>query len=313
MKQNYMRKLAVTVAGIATITMLVSCSAAGTTPEKTGSQAPTAPSYAPGANAKIVPSDVKYLPNSVKDQGTLSAATTDGNAPWSFVDAQTNKPTGADVDIMNEVASRLGLKVNWSVVQFPAGIPGVQAGRYDFYLSAMADTKAREELVNFIAYSKEASGVIVPKGNPLNIKTLNDLCGKKVSIITGTLFTAFLADLNKKCTTPMTVSETPDQTAPKVAVASGQADATLDTFGVSNYLFSTATEGIQTKLELAPVAPFLPAKQGIVFDKKQAGLMTALAGSMQAMVKDGSYEKIMHKWKLNQGGLPQIFINSPSF
>ncbi len=243
-------------------------------------------------NMKATADLASRLPSDIKAKGVLNGATTDGNAPWSFIDQATGKPAGVDADLINEAAKRLGLTVNWSDVQFTAGIPGVQSGRFDFYVSAMADTLAREKVVDFIAYSKEGSGVIVPKGNPQKIAKMEDLCGKKVSIVTGSLFPDIVKKLNETCSTPVALTETADQTGPYLAVASGQADATMNTYGVSNYTLKTATEGIQTKLELSPVALFAPANQGIAFSKTTPDLLAALAGTMQGMVEDGTYKKI---------------------
>lgn len=257
--------------------------------------------------------DMSRLPADIKAAGRLNAATSDGNAPWSFVDAATSKVAGVDVDLLNEAAKRLGLTVTWSDVQFTAGIPGVQSGRYDLYVSAMADTIAREKVVNFIAYSREGSGVIVPKGNPLGIKAMEDLCGKRVSIVTGSLFPDLVTKLNASCKTPVSLSETADATGPYLAVASGQADATMNTFGVSNYTLKTATEGVQTKLELSPIPLFAPANQGIAFSKSKADLLAALSGAIEAMVIDGSYKRIMEKWNVGDGAMPHILINAPLF
>ncbi len=253
------------------------------------------------------------LPADVKAKGTLEGATTDGNAPWSFVEPNSGKPVGADVDLMDEAAKRLGLTVNWSAIQFTAGIPGVQAGRYDFYVSAMADSVARQEIVNFIDYSEEGSGVIVKKGNPLGIETMMDLCGKRVSIVTGSCFPPFIEELNAKCDTPVQVSETADMSGPYLAVASGQADATMNTYGVSNYALTMATDGIQTQLELSPVERFIPATQGFAFAKDKTDLMAALAGAMQSMAEDGTYQEIMSKWSVGNAVLNPITLNYAMF
>jgi polar amino acid transport system substrate-binding protein len=277
------------------------------------SSAPDAASFVVTPNMVAVPGNASLLPADIKARGTLNAATTDANAPWSFIDPATGAVAGVDADLLNEAAKRLGLKISWSAVQFTAGIPGVQSGRYDFYVSAMADTKKRENVVDFIAYSQEGSGVIVPKGNPLGIKTMEDLCGKRVSIVTGTLFAQVIEDLNKTCKTPVAMSESADQTAPYLAVASGQADATMDTYGVSNYTLKTATQGIQTQLELSPVARFAPANQGIAFAKTTPELTAAIAGALQSMKEDGTYKTIMEKWNVGDGALPDIVLNAPLF
>ena len=264
-------------------------------------------------NMKASPDLAGRLPSDIKARGALNAAMTDGNPPWSFIDQATGKPAGVDADLLNEAAKRLGLTINWSDVQFAAGIPGVQSGRFDFYVSSMADTLAREKVVDFIDYSKEGSGVIVPKGNPQKIAKIEDLCGKRVAIVTGTMFPDVIKKLNLSCSSPVVLSETADQTGPYLAVASGQADATMNTYGVSNFTLKTATEGIQTKLELSPVPLFAPANQGVAFSKKTPDLLAALAGALQGMVEDGNYKKIMDKWQVGDGGLNPILINAALF
>ncbi len=255
---------------------------------------------------------VSYLPEDVKARGVLNVGTTDGYAPWIFFDRETGAPSGVDADIINEAASRLGLTVNWNDIQFATGIPGVEAGRYDFYISAMANTVAREEVVNFIAYSTEGSGVIVPKGNPLNITEMADLCGLRVMVQTGSLFPGIIEKLNADtCEQPIIMAEAPDKVAPLLAIASGQADATMQTFGVSTYTFAAATEGVQTQLEVSPVERFAPAKQGIAFSKSTPELQAAVAGALQSMVDDGTYQEIFDKWDVGSSTVDPIMLNSP--
>lgn len=255
---------------------------------------------------------VSYLPEDIKARGALNVGTTDGYAPWIFFDRETGKPSGVDADIINEAASRLGLSVNWNDIQFATGIPGVEAGRYDFYISAMANTVAREEVVNFIAYSTEGSGVIVPKGNPLGITEMADLCGLRVMVQTGSLFPAIIEKLNAEtCGEPIIMSEAPDKVAPLLAIASGQADATMQTFGVSTYTFAAATEGVQTQLEVSPVERFAPANQGIAFSKSTPELQAAIAGALQSMVDDGTYQEIFDKWDVGSSTVDPIMLNAP--
>ncbi len=300
MKPRNARNSLAVAAGVLTVVMTASAAFAETPFQVT-------------PNATASAADVARLPADIKSRGTLNAATSDGNAPWSFLDPATGKAAGVDVDLVNAAAQRLGLTVTWSDVQFTAGIPGVQSGRYDLYASAMADTAAREKVVDFIAYSREGSGVIVPKGNPMGISKMDDLCGKRVSVVTGSMFPDVVTKMNTACKTPITLSETADATGPYLAVASGQADATMNTFGVTNYTLKTATEGVQTKLELSPIPLFAPANQGIAFSKEKADLLAALSGAMEAMVADGSYRKIMDTWNVGDGALPHILIDSALF
>jgi polar amino acid transport system substrate-binding protein len=312
MKITHRRLVPFVALGVLAATALTGCSTASSSTASSSTSAPATSSFSITTKKLASASDTSYLPSSVKSSGTLNVASSDGNAPWVFFSA-SGKAEGVDADLINAAGKVLGVKVDWSNIQFTAGIPGIQSGRYDFYLSAMADTKAREQLVDFVDYSKEGSGVIVQKGNPEKIKTLNDLCGKKVSIITGSLFPATIAQLNKTCSSPIQTTEFADANGPLLAVASGQSDATMNTYGVSNYDLRTATSGVQTKLELSPVPLFAPAYQGIAFDKSNSQLAASIAGALQTLVKDGQYAKIMKKWDVEGGSLKNIEFNNPLF
>jgi polar amino acid transport system substrate-binding protein len=252
------------------------------------------------------------LPQEFLDEGVLHAATTDGNAPWSFLDPETRVVSGVDAELVNEAAARLGLIVEWSDVQFTAALPGVSGGRFDLYVSAMADRWDRQEAVNFIDYSSEGSGIVVPTGNPNNITGFEDLCGLRINYLTGSMFPPLIEELNAGACqdNPITSSESADKQAIYLAVASGQADVTFDTYGVSNYQFNTAEEGVNLELELAPVLPFAPANQGIAFSHDEPELIQAMAGAMQQMVEDGTYQEILDRWSVGDLALDQITINT---
>ncbi|MEA4944857.1 MAG: ABC transporter substrate-binding protein [Propionicimonas sp.] len=292
---------------------LSACSGAPTESSSSSDSTPAASSAAGALAPATATADMMAkLPQKYSDAGVLKVATTDGNAPWSFLDPSTREASGVDADLINEAAKRLGLKVEWSDVQFTAALPGVQGGRFDIYLSAMADRTDRQEVVNFIDYSTEGSAIVVPKGNPKNITGFASLCGLRVNYLTGSLFPPLIEELNSTdCKdNKIQATESADKQAIYLAVASGQADATFDTYGVSNYQFNTAKEGVGLELEIAPVPPFAPANQGIAFSQAEPDLLYAMAGAMQQMVEDGSYQAIFDKWSVGDLALTAISINT---
>ena len=303
------RVLTVTTTAAAALAILAGCAADGAPgPDASG---PASGTTLPARAASV--DDMALLPDDIKKAGSIKAATTDGMAPWVYVDGDTQEVMGVDADLLNEAASRLGLTIEWDDIQFTAALPGVQSGRYDLYVSAMADRLDREEVVNFIDYSVEGSGIVVPKGNPDNITSFASLCGLKVNYLTGSLFPDLVSTLNDtECEgNPIDAYETPDKQATYLAVASGQSAATFDTYGVSNYAFQTASAGEALELELAPVKPFAPARQGIAFSKESSDLQLAIAGALQQMVEDGTYQEILDKWAVGDLALDEILINSP--
>lgn len=311
---SMMKLVKIGAAAVATAALLAGCSTNQTPSQNSGPESASAPAKgdAPLEPQEASTDDMDLLPQAYKDSGVLKGATTDGMAPWSFLDPNSREVSGVDADILNEAAKRLGLEIEWEDIQFPAALPGVQAGRYDFYVSAMADRTDRQEVVNFIDYSYEGSGVIVPKGNPKGIDSFESLCGLRANYLSGSLFPDLVETLNSGACkdNPLQANESPDKQATYVAVASGQADVTFDTYGVSNYTFKTTGTGENLELELAPIAPFAPARQGIAFSKGNSDLQLAIAGAMQEMVEDGTYQKILDKWAVSDLALEKIMINS---
>lgn len=317
-----MRKAPMVLAGLTGLALTLSACGGESAPESSPSEsegaAPSETSEEPTASGEaLAPMSatvdmMDLLPQSFTDAGSIHVATTDGNAPWSFLDPDTREVSGVDADLLNEAASRLGLEIEWSDVQFTAALPGVQGGRFDIYVSAMADRTDRQEAVNFIDYSYEGSGVVVPKGNPQNIAGFEDLCGLRINYLTGSLFPGLIEELNSgMCADDqIEATESADKAAIYLAVASGQADATFDTFGVSNWNFNTADAGVNLDLELAPISPFAPARQGMAFSHGEPEFIQAMAGALQEMHEDGTYAEIFETWKVSDLMVEEITINT---
>ena len=68
---------------------------------------------------------------------------------------------------------------------------------------------------------------------------------------------------------------------------------------------------MQTQLEVSPVERFAPANQGIAFSKNTPELMAAVAGALQSMVEDGTYQEIFDKWNVGSSTVDPILLNAP--
>lgn len=109
--------------------------------------------------------------------------------PFSYVDPQTNRLTGAMVDIAGALAARLGLVPEFRVVPFAALVPSLTTGRIDLIAAAMLRTPAREKLVAFsdpvFAY---AGGIALRGADPRAVPDLHSLAGARVGGQIGTRF-----------------------------------------------------------------------------------------------------------------------------
>ncbi len=105
--------------------------------------------------------------------------------PQEFFDENGN-PQGLDIDIGNEIANRLGLKVQYVNSVFDTIIAAVTSGKCDIIISAQNITTDRSKQISQIPYFEAGQSMVAAKGNPQNINTTMDLCGKSAAAESGT-------------------------------------------------------------------------------------------------------------------------------
>ena len=104
--------------------------------------------------------------------------------PYEFVD-DAGKIVGIDAEIAAAVAAKMGKELEIKDMEFDSLITAVESGAIDFALAGMTVTDERLESVNFSnTYAKGIQVIIVKEGS--DIKTADDLEGKKIGVQTGT-------------------------------------------------------------------------------------------------------------------------------
>ena len=112
-------------------------------------------SYADGhANSKLT---------AIQKSGELRVGTTGDWDPMSMKDPATNKYKGFDIDVMNELAKDMGVKVKFVPAEWKTIVAGITADRYDISTS-VTKTAKRAEVAGFTAtYYKYATVPLVLK------------------------------------------------------------------------------------------------------------------------------------------------------
>ena len=101
--------------------------------------------------------------DSIKKSGELRVGTTGDWDPMSMKDPKTNKYKGFDIDVMNELAKDLGVKVKFVPAEWKTIVAGITADRYDISTS-VTKTPKRAEVAGFTAtYYKYATVPLVLK------------------------------------------------------------------------------------------------------------------------------------------------------
>jgi polar amino acid transport system substrate-binding protein len=254
----------------------------------------------------------KKLPKAIQDSGVVKIGSDIEYAPIEFFKENTKIAQGLDVDIANAMAAKLGVKAQFiDDTDFAGIILALRSGRFDIVVSAMNDTAERRgKGVDFIDYFRAGTSVLAKKGNPLNIQSLDDLCGKTVAVQKGTVQeTDIIAPQQAKCTAAgkpkIDVLTFEKDTDALQQVKTGRAVADLEDFPVAAYNETTSPNDFQ----VVGTPGFEAGQYGIAVPKEQTKLRDTLQSALKAVIADGTYDKILQKWNLTGGALKTAPLN----
>ena len=111
----------------------------------------------------------------ILSSGVLKVGTTGDWDPMTIKDPATNKYRGFDIDVMNELAKDMGVKIKFVPAEWKTIVAGITADRYDISTS-VTKTPKRAEVAGFTAtYYKYATVPLVLKKNLKKFSTWESL------------------------------------------------------------------------------------------------------------------------------------------
>ncbi len=138
--------------------------------------------------------------DAIKQTGTIKVGTSADYPPFESVDASGNK-VGFDIDLMTEIAKRMGVKLEWVDMPFDSLIAGVQEGKIDASISAFNYSEERAQKIDFTDpyYTSEDSFMAADSFTGQIVKP-EDIAQYKVGVQTGTTQDTWLTALVDKGT-----------------------------------------------------------------------------------------------------------------
>ncbi len=130
----------------------------------------------------------------IKNAGIIKVGTSADYPPFESVDSNGNK-VGFDVDLMTEIAKRLGVQLQWVDMPFDSLIAAVQEGKIDASISAFNYTEERDKTIDFTdAYYTSEDAFTVADNFAGTITKPEDVAAYKVGVQTGTTQDTWLTD-----------------------------------------------------------------------------------------------------------------------
>lgn len=258
------------------------------------------------------------LPKKIQDAGVIKVGSDTAYAPMEYVD--NGKIVGVDPDLAEALGKQLGVKFVFTSGTFDGLITSLETGRQDVAISSITDNKKRQEGlddkgqkigkgVDFVDYMSSGVSLLVKKGNPDNIKSLDDLCGKTVAVQRGTIYEDTFKAQADKCGADkkLTIEAFDTDAEAQTRVKAGGAVADLNDYPVTAYIAKTSGGGNDFEVggQQSDVGLF-----GIAVSKDNTQLRDALKDALDATIKDGSYAKVLEKWNVKESAVQSATVNA---
>ena len=207
--------------------------------------------------------------------------------PFAY-ETPTKEIVGYDIDIIKAVAQKAGLQIKIVNTPWTGIFAALNNGDVDLVISGVTINEKRKQSYDFTAPYFEARQLIAVNKDS-TVKSLKDLAGKKVAVVTGSTaddissreFGKTSPDIRRFESTPVIISE----------LANGGVDAAIGDNGV--IAFRTQEH---KQLKTVADANFPKEFFGIVVKQGNKALLDKLNAGLAAVKADGTYAQIYKKW-----------------
>lgn len=263
------------------------------------------------ASVSVAAVAIVLCAGSARADGDIKAGSITNSPPMISYASDGTTLQGAIVDLAAAMSKQMGRTIVFESIPFNALIPAMQAKRIDITFTMMNDTPEREKLLDFVDFFNLGTMLLIKKGNPEHVESLETLCGKTVSTVQGSTQLALVDDASAKCRAQgKPAIENLQYAQPsdaRLQVQTGHVAAFLGNTPVMIYLAKTAGDG--TIFDVVRDHEYQPVPLGIGVDKSNTGLRDALKKTLDALIADGTYRKILEKHGVETGAVKSATIN----
>ena len=224
----------------------------------------------------------------IKSRGVLVAGVKDSQPPFGFVDEKTNQIVGFEIDLMQALAKRLGVKLELKPVTSSTRIPMLTQGAVDIVAATMTHKKEREDQIDFsITYFMTGQKLLVKKGGGVN--SVADLAGKKVASVKGSTSEQNVKKAQPGCTV---ISF---ETYPEAFLALKQGKVQAMTTDESILVGIKNSDDHPDAWEI--VGDYIsPEPYGLGLPENDSDFRDAVNLALMEMWEKGEYQQIYNKW-----------------
>jgi polar amino acid transport system substrate-binding protein len=219
----------------------------------------------------------------IKKAGVMVVGTSAAYAPFEYREA--GKLVGFDVDMGEEIARRMGVKIQWVEIDFKGIVAGLRSKRVDLLITALTKTPERAEQIEFSTpYYNAGVGAARKAGAAINKP--GDLDGKVVGVQIGSSGERYVRGQLKG------VKEVKSYDTILLALKDleiGRVDAVVNPLPSIKYNMK-GLKGLET------TGIWSDSDVGINTRKEDTALMAELNKQLADLKKEGFLDKLDKKW-----------------
>lgn len=278
----------------------IACAAAVAVGSLSGCQTSTTTQTSPTATG-LISELADKVPAKIREDGVLVVGIDPSYPPMEYL--ERGQAIGADLDLMTAVGERLGLRVEFSEDAYALLVPGVAAGRFEAAISALSVDDNDLQNARMVTYYSAGSQLAV-RPPPKKRFGPNNLCGRKIAVLDGSLQYAQLVEKSANCVEQkkkaIRISTYQAQAPATQAVIDGKAYGTL----ADSPVIEAAVNDADGKL-VTNGKPFTKAPYGIAIADNRKKLARAVKAAIESMMEDGNYQQILDDWGISGGAISQ--------
>ena len=253
---------------------------------------PTSGTSSAGSSAGSAASSSKDGYTLVKD-GTLTVGTAAEYEPFEYMEDGQYK--GFDLDLIQDIAKKLGLTVEFANVDFDTSVPGVSSGaKYDVGIGAITVTPERKKEVDFTdSYYMDDQAIVTMKDNADitgdNYKEKLDSADAKIAVQSGSTAEAFAKE-NFPNAELVPFKNATDCFS---ALQAGQSVALVTNRSVAAQLVATSFDNEQVVKLISTGEEY-----AIAVNKDNSGLKDAINKALKELTDDGTVDSLMGQYNI---------------
>lgn len=208
--------------------------------------------------------------------------------PFSFID-DTNQIAGFDIDVVKEVANRLGLQPDIRDMRFEMLLPELQTGHIQVIAAGMSSTPERAKNVDFTKPYLTGNPLVVVTRSNTPIISLEDLKGKKVVVNTGYMADTFMSKLSD-----VNLIRLPSVPDAFTMLENGGADAFVTSAQSLKPVFKRKEKNKFRTLMLQET----DENSSLAISKVYPQLKDTIQKALDSMESDGTLDALKQKWNV---------------